>query len=289
MQHFPRDDKRHGHPSRQQIAAASTELACWTKAESELHALVLEDALIKMHLPIANKRQKKFMLQEYIGLSKAYPKHFVSFSAGGPVPDNVERYFGPFSDRFFVKRLLQFGNRFFGIACGQLCGLTNTELGQKVSFDGKGADAFCSFLTASDTQIFDHLENLMSSYASSRQFELAAKTRDNIEFCRDYFKRHGFQHNFKHRCLAIRQVERHHLTWLFTRGRLTKYTSEEMSRGTITRHFISETQQGHEREPDWAVFDRAQVVRTWLFKNRRNSAYWFESPDIQDHTDCNLA
>ena len=60
LQHFPALERVTSRPSRQQVAAAASETVCWIVTESELHALVLEDELIKRHLPITNKQYKKY-------------------------------------------------------------------------------------------------------------------------------------------------------------------------------------------------------------------------------------
>lgn len=267
-QHFPAEEKPRKRPSRQHVAAASTVWVSWIVTESELHALVLEDKLIKNHSPIANKRQKKFLLQEYIGILES--RRYISFGANEPVPKNVAEYYGPFSDRYFVNELLEIGKRFFGIDSGR----------SEAMFEIAGVDHgdldFRSFLAAEDTKFMEHLNTKMRLYASARQFELAANVRDTLDFCEKFIKRQRFRHQFRTGCLAIQNINGSNQTWLFTKGRLSYHSPEILSRGAIKQFFFSGQPHDKLNEPDWALFDRAQVVQSWLTKNRAICTYWFE-------------
>ena len=161
------------------------------------------------------------------------------------------------------------GNRYFGISCGQ------SEAIQGMTDYSNQAGDFRSFLAGKDTRAMDRLEALMKSYASSRQFELAAKARDALEFCEIFMRRQSFHLQFRNSCLAI-QGRDSRQTWLFIKGRLSLHTPAIMKHGAIKLHFLSESLKPYECEADWRILDRAQVVQSWLYKNRGTCTHWFE-------------
>ena len=266
LQHFPALERVTSRPSRQQVAAAASETVCWIVTESELHALVLEDELIKRHLPITNKQYKKFLLQEYIGLADSNPPYLFSFAAKGPVPDKAVDSFGPFSDEYVIKDVLDIGRRYCGIDTdGGLRGAKIPEF-----------EVFLAFLAASDDRIFDFIETSMKEFASSNQFELAAKARDHLIFCEKYLSRQRFFQKFRDGCLAIQCRHSRGQTWLFLHGKLIMYRADLVSQDELLKAIRSRTSENV--DPDWMLYDRATVVRSWINKNRASCDYWFE-PD----------
>ena len=266
LQHFPAIDRVSSRPSRQQVAAAATETACWIVTESELHALVLEDEPIKRHIPITNKQYKKFLLQEYIGLADSNPPHLFSFAAKGPVPDKVIQCYGPFSDEYVIKEVLEIGRRYCGLDDG----------GFYLDSEHPGSEVFLAFLAASDDRIFECIKSAMKKFASCNQFELAAKARDHLVFCEKYLSRQRFFRKFRGSYLAVQCRDGGGQTWLFLHGKLIIYRAELISLDEL--HLQPRTSESGELEADWMLFDRAKVVRSWLNKNRASCEYWFE-PD----------
>jgi len=275
-QHFPTEGKTQKRPTRQQIAAASSSLISWIVTESELHALVLEDELIKAFLPITNKRQKKFLLQEYIGVTDNKKRSYISCSVDTPLPSDVMEHFGPFSDSFVVDDLFEIGNRYFGIRRNGFC---LGDLMPETKADHQ-TGTFPSFLRGENEEILKHQQWLMEALAARREFERAGKVRDDLEFCRRFLKRQRFNQRFRHECLAIVSIDGAEQTWFFSHGKLILHTRGALAHGTVARNAVasyleSELVEEQNREPDWVLFDRGQVVFSWLYKNRELCDYWF--------------
>ena len=270
-QHFPTEGKTQRRPTRQQIAAASTALVSWIVTESELHALVLEDELIKAFLPITNKRQKKFLLQEYIGVTDNKRRSYVSFGVDSPIPSKVVDHFGPFSDSFVVDDLFEIGNRYFGIRRN---GFGLGDLMPEATADHQ-AGKFPSFLCGESDEVLEHQQSLMETLAARREFERAGKVRDDLEFCRRFLKRQRFSQRFRHECLAIVSIDGAAQTWLFSRGKLIMHAPGAMGRDAVASYLENELVKERSCEPDWALFDRGHVVYSWLYKNRGLCDYWF--------------
>ncbi|MBT3274468.1 MAG: GIY-YIG nuclease family protein [Spirochaetales bacterium] len=251
-QHFPVKNTVSPRPTRQQTAAASTSWVSWVLCESELHALVLEDKIIKDHLPITNKKQKKFLLQQYITLEPADKGRFTSGDISSIPHKKGTEIFGPFSDRFAVKNIFEIAAGYFGIS-GMVPGITFLPAGGPT----EGAQNFRNFLIGSDDLIMEIIEERMKRSAEERRFEEAAKHRETLAFCSRFLDRQRFIRQFADNDLEISGESNR---WVFHRGAFLDNEDPD--------YFASSSRP-------WLLFDRALVVLIWLGKNQSRYRYRF--------------
>ena len=103
-----------GQQPRMRAMAGAVRDLDWILAGSELEALLLEDSLIKRHLPPYNKRQKKHLLQVYLEVTDEIYPHLRTIEVV-PSHPNGDRVFGPYSDSFYADALKTFTTERYGI------------------------------------------------------------------------------------------------------------------------------------------------------------------------------
>ena len=247
-------------PTRQHIAAASTECVCWVVCPSELYALILEDKIIKTCRPIANKRQKKFLLQQYITLNTSSNKpRFQAIDIDQVQTGEFDRLFGPFSDKFIVKEVFAIGAKYFGVS--------DNLPGSSLPFPSFGQgeiEGFTKFLAGEESQVLTIIQNKMTACSRKNLYEEAIKHRENLNFCERYLERQRFISRFAKFDLDIDSPE--YGKFYFRRG---AFLEDEFEGG-----FLAGAQP-------WLLFDRAMVVYTWLRTIAVGSSYKFNGPTHQ--------
>jgi excinuclease ABC subunit C len=228
------------------LMTATSSVEC-LPAATELHALLLEDDLIKRHRPPHNRRQHKFARQVYLELADGHGAPAARI-AGRP---RAGCTYGPFSDRFYAEKLLAILSERFGLAAGPGRALRNLRA------DARGADRF---LMGHDDGLTEGLETQIRRLAAELQFERAAAVRDQLSFCRRFLRRQAFVRSFVGERLLVseRRSQRDCDHYLFAAGRLADHV-----RGAVP---ASWTRGGTAEpvEPDWLLFERALVVYGWL-------------------------
>jgi excinuclease ABC subunit C len=260
----------------------------WLVEKSELHALLLEDRLIKKHWPIYNRRQKKFLRNRYLawtnddfprldvlGLQERTPKRTV---------------FGPFPDEFFVSDLLEIIYQFHPIRqckapvptakcahhrfrhCSAPC-QDHVSLAEYMDI----VNRVTGFLRGDTTEVISRLQNQIQNVAKRLNFERAGKLRDQIILCQSFAERQAFYTRFRRKNLLIKEWDPSRNTYLFCRGRLANFAKGHGScDGFLEIGDQAEDKlHGGDREPDWAFLDRANVVYSWLRSKRTRKACEF--------------
>ena len=270
-QHFARRiDPR---PTRQRVAAASTEWLCWIETPTELHALLLEDAIIKRHSPVANKQLKKWRLNRYIYIEYDHPHKIRSVGFDEPKPTQFRSRFGPYENSYIVKDILNIGARYYGIA-GLLSHPSfryDSSHTGAVDFDG-----FSRFLASEDDEIFETIESEISVLSRNKRYEEAASARDRLLFVKKHSERRRFTCQFVNRVLEICDSEDEANIWVIDRGADLAWRDGPVNRldadpdGSAASTAIA--------QPDWILTDRAQIVRRWLSANSDRYRHTFRDP-----------
>ncbi len=207
----------------------------WIPCPTELHALLLEDELIKSHLPPYNRRQKRFTRSRYLAFD------------GGPYPalrllDREEvpgrgEVFGPFRSESFARLLLQVAQRYLHLrTCpdpltGRACVRGSLGLCPAPCAREAGPAEYAEvvrrtrrFLLGDMQDLPARMELRMKWLSRSRQFERAAEVRDQLQFILRFASRQRFYLAFRARPLALHSRGSWPGTYLFQSGRLVHHS-----------------------------------------------------------------
>ena len=252
-QHFPTNQSVRPRPTRQQVAAASATAVSWVICGSELEALVLEDRFIKEHLPIANKRQKKFLAQQYIGINRKKSPHIRTFSVLEATHVAEWEIFGPYSDRYLAEKVLDIAARY--VRCSARMECSDAALAR-----------LRGFLSGADDGVLSVIENQMQHDAVELRFEQAQRKKEHLVFCRRFLEQQKFVQRFSSSVLMI--DHRNGSEWVFHKGALF------------------EDERSRPYPPDsspWWLLDRAQVVASWIRSHQDEVSFRFLSTALRPH------
>jgi excinuclease ABC subunit C len=260
----------------------------WIVEESELHALLLEDRLIKRHWPFYNARQKKFLRNRYLIFTRdKYPRLKILKLQEKEIGQTA---YGPFPDEYFVADLLSIIYQFYPIRkCrepepGKKC--TNHQMTNclapcrgKITKNKykKVVDKVTAFLRGDCNTVILSLDDQIRNAVQKLDFERAATLRDQILFCRRFLERQDFYNKFRTKDLLIREEGTTGNLYLFRRGDLIKSFKGNLAGDEfINTHKVSAPDaRSTKREPDSYFLDKANVVYSWLRNTRTKKIYEF--------------
>ena len=170
----------------------------WIEVESEIDALFLESEMIKRYKPRYNILLRDDKSQSYvrINMKDVYP--YVSFTRQ-PLDDGAE-YFGPYYNGWAVKKALRYLRRAFPYSTHitlpkRVClqyhlGLCPGVEEQKISSADYHANLrkLMMYLKGERHMLIRQLENDMKAAAARKEFEQAAKLRNQIHNLRELQK-----------------------------------------------------------------------------------------------------
>jgi excinuclease UvrABC nuclease subunit len=211
--------------------------------QTELHALLLEDQLIKAHHPPYNRRQKKELRQCYLTLGPG--------NAAAPAVTAQPRgrwAFGPFRDVHYAGELAALASRYFGLGPA-------TPTRTPASRDRRAA---AGFLSGESDEVLHRIRAEVLRHREALAFELAAAARDRLRFCQAFLPAQRFFQDFKHRTMLVEDLARGgRCFFIFVRGSLRHH-----ARGRPPR--LCPPLEPGPAEPDAHLFDRAALLRAWL-------------------------
>jgi excinuclease UvrABC nuclease subunit len=257
------------------------------ETQTELLALLLEDALIKKYLPIYNIKQKQFRDYQYVWISD---DPFPRMKRIDATADMRSEIFGPFKDRFFVDRLQEIFSRYLGFRSCQEAHpekrCIELDLGQclgpcvlpevRESYLVQ-SQKVREFLQGTDPGITDLIEAEIQKSIASLRFEHASRLRDDLIFCDHFFHRQRFNHRFRRERLEIRPSVLGTPIYHFEKGALQEVVFKN---GQIKRPGeqldLFDLSIVKEDDPRF-LLDRANLVFNWLNKNREDLDFQFEA------------
>ncbi|MCK5817359.1 MAG: excinuclease ABC subunit C, partial [Candidatus Marinimicrobia bacterium] len=174
----------------------------WIITDSEVEALLLENNLIKQHVPRYNIMLKDDKTYPYICISnEVFPR---VFSTRNIIQDG-SRYYGPYTDQGHIKRLLKVIYKIFPI---RICrkkilpgGNPNDEpclqfhlgnckapcIGNIALEEYKGIiDEVIRFLNGNTQPVISRLAKEMETASKNMEYELAARIRDRLQVLKKY-------------------------------------------------------------------------------------------------------
>lgn len=170
----------------------------WIEVESEIDALFLESEMIKRYKPRYNILLRDDKSQIYVRINMKDPYPYVSFTRQ-PLDDGAE-YFGPYYNGWAVKKALRYLRRAFPYSThttlpNRVClqyhlGLCPGVEEHKISSTDYKATLrkLIMYLKGERHMLVRQLENDMKTAAARKEFEQAAKLRNQIYNLRELQK-----------------------------------------------------------------------------------------------------
>lgn len=248
------------------------------ETESELLALLLENELIKTHMPYFNVRQKEFPNYQYLVLTEdPFPTLRITDHTN---KDEYRYIFGPFRDHFFADRVVNIIypyirirscppptpsgpclNHEIGLCIGPCSGEISEHDYKKVVADVK------NFLHGNMDYLHEKLETAMNLAAKSQDFEKAARIRDQIDFCEQFSLRQRFIHAFKTQNLVIHEDKASSHTHIFVKGKGESYNGQ-LDQKTIRDIITTQQVLDLRTEDERFILDRANILYSWIKGNK---------------------
>ncbi len=181
-----------GHDTRPQIPFLMADAINldYTVVESELEALFLENTLIKQYLPQYNIKLRDDKNYAFIKID--YETQIPQIGYARKVEPGKAKYFGPYSSTYKIRQTLDFARRIFPYCA-------NTEVGKRPCFYyhlhrcpgicigqisleeyQQQINRITLFLSGQTAPIKKELKREMQSAARNKQFEKAARLRDQL-------------------------------------------------------------------------------------------------------------
>lgn len=165
----------------------------WRETGTELAALLEESKLIKNHLPVYNRAQRRYRDYPFLRLdtTHAYP----TLSWTPRIAHDGAEYYGPLGRRGQAEELVELIGRLFRL---RECDDPVFSLGRECLYHqmgrcgapcagGAGAEQYelevdrvRAFLTGQDTEAVDMVEDAMREAAAAREYEAAGWYRDQL-------------------------------------------------------------------------------------------------------------
>ncbi len=285
-QYFNASSKRMEY--RIQAMSRSVAAIKWLVQKSELHALLLEDRLIKKHWPMYNARQKKFLRNRYVTFTdEEYPRLTV---LDANEEERGQTVFGPFPDDFFVLDLFDIIHAFYPIRkCDETTPQERCENHKLMNCSAPCRDNITSreyqrivnqvmtFLRGDTREVSKKLEEQMEDSTQSLGFERAAKLRDQMIFCKTFMERQGFYDQFRTKDLLIKEWGLSKSMYVFHRGNLVGHFRRHLSNNEAHKILKKPKHRAEagKQESDSIFRDRANVVYSWLKNKRTQKTFEF--------------
>ena len=252
--------------ARQRHLSYSINSFAWRRAEGELLALLLEDALIKQYEPRHNDRQRDYRERRYLLLTDDPFPACLCVDAVAPRPG---RLFGPYKDEYFVAELIDFLCDSFELrACpdrdpfrrsarydlGRCAGPCRDAI-SVAEYADRVAQA-SAFLDGDETWLRARLAGQMHRAADELRFEEAASLRERLAFTQRFCARQRFLARFGEGPSSITE-RRYGLTYRFERGSVDAITRDSGAAVPVPDELSARLEDRR------FVLDRANVIHDW--------------------------
>lgn len=255
------------------------------ETNTELLALLLEDALIKRYQPRYNVRQQQYLGYQYILLTEGkYPTCKMISHLDDPGQGLI---FGPFKSKFFVKDLLWIIRRFlrlrsceenepmrfslgyeFGYCTGPCRGKISPEEYAHI------VERVVEFLNGNEEYVISKVTEAMENASSALQFEKAEELKERIDFCERFCARQRFLHCFREQSLTIHENGIHGIIYEFEKGKFKNLKASDPVNHDIAL-FLQQEPEDAKQDPRF-LLDQANIVYSWIHSEKNECEYTFE-------------
>ncbi len=202
----------------------------WWRTPTELLALLLEDALIKLHLPPLNTRQREFRENRYLEITAS---EFPACVVVGHAPDfGTREVFGPLKDVHYARRLRDILHETLGIrTCrdpAPVARCLEFDLGRcsgpcRAATDrdayAERADRARGFLLGDGEAVLERLSDARDGASERKNYEEAGRLQEAIDLGRRFLHQRRFLRTFSETDCVVR-ASADGLEYSFSRGSL---------------------------------------------------------------------
>jgi excinuclease UvrABC nuclease subunit len=249
----------------------------------ELMALLIEDKLIKYHMPFFNVRQKHHQNHKYLGISGGlFPGLRVY---GHSSRAKTRQIFGPFRNRYHIDLLLTLIQRYFRLRiCNDVSPLTkcvyhDIELctgpctGIILPFAYTATvNSVVHFLNGNVNAMLHELKKDLRRRITGLEFENADQIRKMIEFCLEYSRKQFHYNMFKTKTLEIFNKATGNVRYGFYQGRMNYFADDETISLTDLEILENEGQPFFDKR---ILLDRSDIIYNWLNRHTGDFEYHF--------------
>lgn len=255
------------------------------ETSSELLALLLEDELIKKHLPYFNIRQKEYISYLYLTMTE---DEFPTFrTIDHSEKSEVRQLFGPFRDHYFVQNILEIIRHFFQIRSCKESEPIQKCMNHDIGFcrgpcrDKISKEAYTNivnhavdFLRGDESVVMNRLKQAIEKSVAAQDFEKATKYRDQMLLCQNFCERQRFIFSFKTKNFILFDNGAKSMTHIFIRG-IGSSLNGHLSIDKINEIISHTGIPPEDREDDRVLLDRAAILHRWIKMNGSQCQYVF--------------
>jgi excinuclease ABC subunit C len=300
-----RKEGGHSRPTqRLKFEASTIEIAA---TGSELAALILEDRLIKKHLPPFNRMQRRYQHYPFLRLTVQEP--FPRMHLTRSLEDDGAEYYGPYAKAGWVGWMADLLNEALGLrACKDLSaihqGCLLDQLGKclapcrgwvqeeayRVPIDQ--LRAMLRGETNASESVLQHFRDQMQSCAEQEAFERAAQWRNRLFALESFLQRQSLVRERIVLDLAMVYPGTHRGTaqvfWVQSGTLLTTHEfSDKDSIRTIHKQLKSFYQKNYAQPNEQPCFtlpqdrlDEVQMLSGWIYRHREDGGlFWLHRED----------
>lgn len=249
----------------------------------ELMALLIEDKLIKHHMPLFNVRQKHLQKYKYLGITNGL---FPGIKVYRHTLQTKNRLiFGPFRNIMHIEILVTLIQRYFRLRiCNDVsplikCVYHDIELcrgpctGKILPFAYSATvNDVIHFLNGNVNDILPELKKDLKICVTGLEYERAEKIRKMIEFCRVYEKKQFYHNLFKTKTIEIFNKVTGKVRYGLNQGRMDYFADEETTSLMDSGILKSESHSFFDRR---VLLDRSDIIYNWLDKHADEFEYHF--------------
>jgi len=249
----------------------------FVRAMSELHALLIEDLLIKEQIPHYNIRQNEFEDYCYLALSNdQFPALRMVYHDNAA---DEQRIFGPFPNIYFAGDIKVILSKYLLIRpCSDI-----EPIKRCVNFEIKTCSGPCfdkittkeyskivrrvsDFLHGDDSFIIERMQERMAHSADNLDYEAAAKIKKQIVFAEKFCSRQRFIGLFKKEDLLLEEIGEDEVVHEFEKGVLVPNICVSSPKGAKDAD-ICLSSSGALKDKRFMA-DRANIVYSWMVSHR---------------------
>ncbi len=247
----------------------------------ELMALLIEDKLIKKHMPSCNIRQKHYKKYKYLGITTGLFPGIKVYGHSHQIKKKL--VFGPFRSKLHLEMLITLIQRYYKLRiCRdaspvskcvyhdiELCKGPCTGKVLPISYTAV-VNEVIQFLNGNVHEILKALHRDLSSRITGFDFENAEKIQKMIEFCHEYKRKQLYYNLFRYKILEVYNKVSGEVIYGFTQGRICYFANK--AEALMTELGIPEPV--HHPFSDLSVLlDRSDIIFNWL--HRHSDEYEF--------------
>lgn len=258
--------------------------------KTELLSLLLENRMIKKHMPEFNKKQRNYLNTVYLRLTdEAYPTLVKEEFKTDIHISKKENIFGPFKDTYFIEELKNIISEHLGLRfctgsdpgppcikrqlsqCSGVC--LNDDIKNRYS---DITEDTVLFLRGDSDKILTEIMKKIKEKSLLLEFEKAKKLKNRYDFCERFVRKQKFTRNFIIKDLVLKEkCGKNSFTYIFNRGKKFLFFDSDLTKNNIQKELNALNNESEKLIQDLRyVLDEAYIISSWI-NSHKNIEYLF--------------